>query len=166
MTQTQISVPIRYVPTQLSKSDKKKQINALCRSRKLYSKYRYYTRPTISSYSHKPSKHILRAKTMYKLAKIIPNNALAAATGCNVNALQAIVKKGEGAYYSSGSRPNQTPQSWGYARLASSVTGGKASIVDFHILQNGCKSNSIALQLAKRKMQKGLRKTRKVNFLL
>ena len=45
-----------------------------------------------------------------------------------------IVKKGQGAYYSSGSRPNQTGHSWGRARLASSITGGKASAVDYKIL--------------------------------
>jgi len=40
--------------------------------------------------------------------------------------LQKIVNKGMGAYYSSGSRPNQTPASWGIARLASAITGGPA----------------------------------------
>ena len=56
-------------------------------------------------------------------------------TGCQLSALKQIVKKGEGAYYSSGSRPNQTPQSWGLARLASSLTGGKSAAVDFNILE-------------------------------
>ena len=37
-----------------------------------------------------------------------------------------IIKKGMGAYFSSGSRPNQTPQSWSYARLASVIVGGPA----------------------------------------
>jgi len=53
-----------------------------------------------------------------------------------------------GAYYSSGSRPNQTAKSWGLARLASSVTGGKSSLIDYNILLNGCKKNSKALKLA------------------
>jgi hypothetical protein len=69
------------------------------------------------------------------MKEILPNKELAAKTGCSVSALKAIVRKGEGAYYSSGSRPNQTPQSWGIARLASAITGGKASKVDFHILK-------------------------------
>ena len=51
-------------------------------------------------------------------------------TGCSIEALKKIVNKGEGAYYSSGSRPNQTSHSWGYARLASAITGGKAAAVD------------------------------------
>ena len=35
-----------------------------------------------------------------------------------------------GAYYSSGSRPNQTPYSWGMARLYSVIMGGSARRVD------------------------------------
>ena len=62
---------------------------------------------------------------------------------------KTIVKKGQGAYYSSGSRPNQTAHSWG-ARLASAVTGGKSSQIDYHILEKYCKKNSKALRLAKR----------------
>lgn len=44
--------------------------------------------------------------------------------------IRQILAKGKGAYYSGGSRPNQTPSSWAYARLASALTGGKASKVD------------------------------------
>jgi len=65
--------------------------------------------------------------------------------------LKKIVNKGEGAYYSSGSRPNQTPQSWGHARLASAVTGGKASKVDFGIIEKGCSHTGKAYRLAKKK---------------
>jgi hypothetical protein len=62
--------------------------------------------------------------------------------------IEEIVNKGAGAYYASGSRPNQTPLSWGYARLASSITGNKASIVDNHILRDECKPDSLALKLS------------------
>jgi len=41
-----------------------------------------------------------------------------------------IKDKGMGAYYSGGSRPNQTPESWAFARLASVITGGAARKVD------------------------------------
>ena len=44
---------------------------------------------------------------------------------------QAILNKGRGAYYSSGSRPNQTPQrTWARARLYSVIMGGPARKVD------------------------------------
>ena len=68
--------------------------------------------------------------------KQVPSKKLSTATGCSIKVLKKIVNKGQGAYYSSGSRPNQTPQSWGYARLASSLTAGKAATVDVNIINN------------------------------
>ena len=41
-----------------------------------------------------------------------------------------IIKKGMGAYFSSGSRPNQSPMSWALARLASVIMNGGARKVD------------------------------------
>ncbi len=41
-----------------------------------------------------------------------------------------IMDKGKGAYFSGGSRPNQTPASWANARLASVIMGGPARKVD------------------------------------
>ena len=68
--------------------------------------------------------------------------------------LKTIVKKGMGAYYSSGSRPNQTAQSWGRARLASAITGGPSARVDMGTLKRGCNRKSKALKLAKDKFEK------------
>ena len=42
--------------------------------------------------------------------------------------------KGRGAYFSSGSRPNQTPESWALARLASALMFGKSARIDKDIL--------------------------------
>ena len=75
-------------------------------------------------------------------------------TGCTRKCLRKIVKKGMGAYYSSGSRPNQSGSSWGIARLASSITGGKAAAVDYKILEDGCKKGSRALNLARKSRKK------------
>ena len=47
--------------------------------------------------------------------------------------IEKILDKGRGAYYSSGSRPNQSPDSWAYARLASVIMGGPARNVDANI---------------------------------
>lgn len=99
---------------------------------------------------------------MYHVDKIGPTNELAKATGCKKTALAKIINKGAGAYYSSGSRPNQTAQSWGVARLASSITSGKAAAVDYNILEKGCKPNSKALTLAKRARAKYGHGTRRV----
>ena len=45
---------------------------------------------------------------MYKIENIKPTKALAKASKCSLKGLKQIVKKGQGAYFSSGSRPNQT----------------------------------------------------------
>jgi hypothetical protein len=101
---------------------------------------------------------------MYNVKSILPNRELAKKTQCSVNALKAIVKKGEGAYFSSGSRPNQTAQSWGIARLASAITGGKASAVDYRILEKGCDhKTSKAFRLAK-PPKYGRRHTRRLSI--
>jgi DNA-binding Xre family transcriptional regulator len=145
------SIPVRYIPKNLSKKDYKKQLNMINKSRKLYKKHQYYTRKHLTSFKSKTSKHILNAKKIYHISKIGATNELSKKTGCSKNALNKIIAKGEGAYYSSGSRPNQTAQSWAIARLASSITAGKAAKIDFNILQKGCKKNSKALKLAKQK---------------
>jgi hypothetical protein len=107
-----LRVPIRYLPRTLSNKDKKSQIQMLQKSRKQYKRNMYYTRKQLPSYESKTSKHIINARKIYGVDKITPNKELAKATGCSIDALEQIVKKGEGAYFSSGSRPNQTAQSW------------------------------------------------------
>jgi hypothetical protein len=144
-------VNIRYLPYSLTKKDREKQIGMLKKSQKMYKKRGYYTREKLSSYKSKKSKHILNAEKMYDLETIKPGKELAEKTKCSVDALEKIVSKGEGAYFSSGSRPNQTGQSWGIARLASAITGGKASLIDYSILESGCQSNSKALRMANKK---------------
>lgn len=146
------SIPLRYLPNKLTKKDKGKQLRMLNKSRKMYKKGVYYNRSKnhVSSFKSKPSKHIIKAKAIYKIDNITPNKQLSKATGCSLKALKKIVQKGEGAYYSSGSRPNQTAQSWGLARLASTLTAGKAAIVDFDILDKGCDHNKKAFILAKK----------------
>ena len=150
----EVKIPIRYLPKNLSKKDKQKQIKMLMKSKKFYKKDKYYTRKQVSSYKNKPSKHIINARKLYNVEKITPNKELSLATGCSISSLQQIVKKGEGAYYSSGSRPNQTPQSWGFARLASSITGGKSAAIDYNILEQGCDHKKIAFQLARKSRKK------------
>ena len=157
-------VPIRYLPQSLSRKDRNKQARMLKKSRSLYKKHQYFTRKAVPSFHSKKSNHITNAIKLYGVENISPNKELAKATGCSIDALKKIVSKGEGAYFSSGSRPNQTAQSWGLARLASSVTGGKASAVDLHILEEGCDPRKPALKLANRSKKRynyGHAKTRK-----
>tara|TARA_B100001287_G_scaffold274622_1_gene280323 strand:- start:5586 stop:6452 length:867 start_codon:yes stop_codon:yes gene_type:complete len=158
------SVPKRYVPKQLSKKDKKKQAKELKKSRQAYKKGKYYTRKKMKSFKNKVSPHIIKARKMYKVDKITPNKKLAKACGCKIQGLRKIVKKGQGAYFSSGSRPNQTGHSWGYARMASAITGGKASAVDYNILEKYCTKKSKALKLAKKMRGKGTRRVKQVKI--
>lgn len=146
--------PIKYIPDKLTKKDKKKQRMMLNKSKKMYKQNKYYTRKRVASYPHKKSSHILDAQRVYKIKTVKVGKELSSKTGCSLSALQQIVKKGQGAYYSSGSRPNQTAQSWGLARLASSITGGKSAAVDFAILDKGCNHQKKAFVLAKKSKKK------------
>ena len=157
-----LNIPKRYVPKTLSKRDKARQKKMIQKSRKDYKKKIYKTRKKVDSFKSKKSQHIINAEKIYNLKKITVNSNLAKKTGCSVNALNSIIKKGQGAYYSSGSRPNQTAHSWGVARLASSITGGKASVIDYNILESGCSKQSRALSLAKKARKKHGKTTRKV----
>ena len=167
MTNKKKFYPKRYIPKHLTKKDKLKQKKELEKSKKNYKKGKYYTRKKVKSFNSKISPHILKAYKIYNIDKIKVNKSLSQKTGCSVEGMRQIIKKGKGAYYSSGSRPNQTPESWGIARLSSSITGGKSSAVDYHILEKECKKNSKALKLAnksKKKYKKGKRKTQKIKI--
>ena len=162
------SVPIRYLPPSLSTQDKQLQSKMLLKSRKMYKQKKYYTRKRVTSYKNKRSSHLKNAYRIYGVDNMRPNKELSRKTGCSLTALNQIVRKGEGAYYSSGSRPNQTARSWGLARLASSLTAGKAAAVDYDIIEKGCDHKQKAFILANRSRRKykyGHSKTRKTNLV-
>lgn len=159
--------PLRYLPVQLSQKDKIKEARMLMKSKKLYKKGKYYTRQKVKSFKSKPSNHVANARRIYGVENVSPTTELAQKTGCSIGALEEIVNKGAGAYFSSGSRPNQTAQSWGLARLASAITAGKSAAVDYDILQDGCDHKGKAFILAnksKRKYGYGHGKTKKVQI--
>ena len=161
-----MNIPLKYLPWRLSTKDRKRQLRQLKISRNAYKKHIYITRSKVKSYKSKKSQHLLKAQKIYKLKNISVNANLSKKTGCSIKALNKIVNKGRGAYFSSGSRPNQTAESWGLARLASSITGEKAAAVDYSILEQGCSKNSRALKLAKQAKKKhghGTRRVAKVN---
>lgn len=124
-------IPKKYTRG-ISKKDKKKQIKSIRKSIKSYKKGVYIDRPKLTSYKHKKSQWVRKFEKKYgenhKTYKQISK-----VTGIPVKALQEVVKKGRGAYYSSGSRPNQTSESWGKARMYSFIMGGPARKVDNHI---------------------------------
>jgi Family of unknown function (DUF5824) len=162
-----LKFPVRYLPKMLDNNDKKKQVKMLVKSQQLYKKGIYYTREKVASFKNKKSNHIANARKIYKIENISPTKELAVKTGCKLDVLKKIVRKGEGAYFSSGSRPNQTAQSWGLARLASALTSGKAAAVDYNIIRDGCDHKKKAFILAnksKKKYKLGHGKTKKVTI--
>jgi hypothetical protein len=94
----------------------------------------------------------------------------------NLNVIKLLVEEGTDidelcicghtAYYSSGSRPNQSAFSWSFSRLAGSITAGKSASVNFNILDKGCNHKKKAFILANKSRQKykyGQSNTRKVD---
>lgn len=67
-----------------------------------------------------------------KFAKLFPdaktNLQKSRATGIPKRILDKVLNKGEGAFYSSGSRPGQTAVSWGIARVNCFIMGKKTVI--------------------------------------
>ena len=112
-------IPITYVPKGLSKSDKKKQIKSL---------KNHTRRPKLKSFKSHRSPWVKKFENRYGV-KITDQNWI------NKNILKKkgqkeILAKGSSAYYTSGSRPNQTEFSWKYARLASVLLKGPAYKID------------------------------------
>tara|TARA_Y100000389_G_C17431022_1_gene502634 strand:+ start:840 stop:1289 length:450 start_codon:yes stop_codon:yes gene_type:complete len=142
----------KYIPKSLTETDKRKQRAELIKSRKAYRRGEFISRKRIKSFKSKKSKHVSNAKILYKVKNLTINNKLANKTGCSKKSLRKIMMKGRGAFFSSGSRPNQTPHSWAFARLGSSITGGKSSAIDFDILKRGCGAKSLALKLAQKRV--------------
>lgn len=148
------AIPSKYLPPELAPEDYDRQKANIERRREMYKKQQYIGAPKLKSYRSKESKHIKKAKTMYGIESMDDLDTLSKVTGCSKPSMERILKKGRGAFYSSGSRPNQTAESWAKARLASSVTGGKAAKYDFkHLEEGGC--NEKVLSMAQKWMKGG-----------
>lgn len=156
-------VPERYVPRSLSPEDARRQRRALRASQDAYKSGKYVKRPRLKSFKSRRSPHMDRAERMYNVRRVTPAS-LAGPTRCSKAGLRRIVRKGMGAFASSGSRPNQTPRSWGYARLASATTGGEAARYDLHILEQACEPGSPALRRARARSRTPRRRPNKVRI--
>eukprot|EP01047_Picozoa_sp_COSAG01_P054582 COSAG01_NODE_5981_length_3919_cov_4.402094_1_plen_146_part_00 len=123
----------------LSKKDKEKQKKMLDKTTKDYIKGKYTERKKLESFKEKKSSFINQIKD--KLG--VPMNFEKVADKLTrtkkrekelLKGFEEIYDKGKGAYYSSGSRPNQTAESWGKARVASVLVGGKSRNIDKKIV--------------------------------
>lgn len=116
---TKEGIPKKYLPTSLSKADRKKQLESIKKGT---------IRPKVESFKSKRSGFVKKFEEKYNKKitdeKFIDKNII------RTEGQKRILSKGRGAYFSGGSRPNQTPSSWAYGRLASVIMGGKARKVD------------------------------------
>jgi hypothetical protein len=114
------NIPAQYLKG-LKGKDREKQIKSI---------FEGTIRPTTKA-PEKRSSHVIKFEKKYN-KKITDEDwihkNIITRTGQN-----KIMEKGMGAYFSGGSRPNQTPSSWKYARLASVIMGGPARKVDKNI---------------------------------
>jgi len=115
-------VPKTYVPKGLTAKDKKKQITSILKGK---------DRPKVESFKSKRSGWVKKFEDKY-------NRKITDEEWIDKNLLKKkgqkeIIKKGMGAYYSSGSRPNQTPFSWGLGRLGSVLLNGPSRKLDKQI---------------------------------
>ena len=127
------NIPKKY-SNRLSRKDKKRQLRNLKRSRRAYTRGKYINRQKLKSYKSKKSNWVTKFEKKYG-KDVKTYTEIEEKTGIPKKALMEVVKKGKGAYYSSGSRPNQTASSWGKARMYSFIMGGPTRKVDNHIIK-------------------------------
>tara|TARA_R100000231_G_scaffold126920_1_gene97594 strand:+ start:9858 stop:10241 length:384 start_codon:yes stop_codon:yes gene_type:complete len=115
-------IPKQYLPASLTPADRKKQEKSIREGK---------DRPKVESFKSKRSKNVIAFEKKYSTKitddKFINKNII------RQKGIDLILKKGAGAYYSSGSRPNQTVASWSRARLASVIMNGPARKIDLKI---------------------------------
>lgn len=105
----------KYVPSSLSPTEKREQIRSILKG---------VRRPKTSKKSRK-SQWTIKAEKFFGEDR--SKEAISKKTGVPIKALNEIVKRGEKAYFTSGSRPNQTPESWGIARMYAVLFGSKGA---------------------------------------
>jgi hypothetical protein len=114
-------IPKRYLPDSLTDYQRKKQIKSIFEGKdrpklKVKKRKSSWTKQFNDKYGEE-LKDMKGGKSIKNIAKV---------SGIPHKALKEIFEKGEAAYYSSGSRPNQTASSWAYARIYAYIMGGKA----------------------------------------
>lgn len=115
-------LPQKYVPKSLTKEDREKQIKSIKEGK---------DRPKVKSFQSKRSSWVEKFEKKYGYK--ISNTSRISKEIISKTGIDKILDKGRGAYYSAGSRPNQTAESWARARLASVIMGGGARKVDIKI---------------------------------
>ena len=120
----QTGLPQRYVPKSLTPSQKKKQVKSIREKR---------DRPKLDIKTRRSKWTVLAQNYFGKGNTSIDD--IAKKLKISKKGLEEIMLRGKSAYYSSGSRPNQTPFSWGYGRIFSVLFGGNARKQDADIVK-------------------------------
>jgi hypothetical protein len=129
-------IPRTYVPESLTDADLKKQLRNLKATR---TKAKGEARPKLKSAESRKSKYTTMAEkagisgTKQEIADKLGDTP--ARRREILKGLDEIYRKGEKAYYTAGSRPNQTPFSWGQARVYSVLFGGASRRIDKAIVE-------------------------------
>ena len=118
------NVPKRYIGT-LKGKEKEAQVKSIIEGK---NRPKTSAKPRQSTWTVKFNKKY--GEELDKMKGGRSKRNIAKVTGIPFKAIDEVFKKGEGAYKSSGSRPNQTPQSWAYARVYSYILGGNARKTD------------------------------------
>ena len=113
-------IPKRYLPDTLSKADRQKQIKSIFEKKE---RPKTKVKERKSSWTTKFDKKYGEELDAMKGKRSKKN--VAKITGIPLKAIDEVYKKGEGAFYSSGSRPNQTASSWARGRIYAYIMGGK-----------------------------------------
>ena len=117
-----MSIPKKYLPDSLTKEDKEKQKKSIEEGK---------DRPKVDSFKSRRSKWVIQFEKKY--GTNIMDDDFIIKNIISKEGLKQILAKGMAAYYSSGSRPNQTKESWCRARLASVILDGPARKIDKNI---------------------------------
>ena len=115
-------IPKQYLPKSLTAEDRKKQKESIVKKKPI---------PKVDSFKSHRSSYVIRFEKKYGTK--ITNDEFINKNIITRTGIKKILDKGMSAYYNTGSRPNQTAQSWSRARLASVIVGGPARRVDNNI---------------------------------
>ena len=127
------TIPRRYVPYNLSLTDLKKQLESI---------FKHEPRPFLKSFKSKRSKYTILAEKYFGKGNTSKQSMAEKLSEGDkkredelMSGFDIIYDRGMKAYETSGSRPNQTPFSWGDARVKSVLFNGKARQQDKDVVE-------------------------------
>ena len=119
----------KYLPPGLTPEDRRKQAASIRNQTR---------RPKLKSFKSRRSPWVAKFENKYGIKisnyKWIHKNLMTR------KGIDKVLAKGRAAYFTSGSRPNQTPTSWARARLASVLLKGPAYKYDKDIVKKHARS--------------------------